>query len=59
MTKLKVGDNVIDKTKQLNKGFPMQISKIENRMAVVEFFEGDEAIHKVFSISIDLLRIVE
>ncbi len=56
MTNFKVGDRVIDKTGNLNNGFPMQISKIDNRIAVVEFFEGNESIHKVVSINLDLLK---
>lgn len=59
MNNLKIGDKVSDITKNVNKGFPMKISKIENDQATVEFFEGAEARHKVVPISIGSLKIVD
>lgn len=49
-------ENVVDKLKILNKGFPMNLTRIEGRIATVEFFEGPEAIHKVVEIQIDRLE---
>lgn len=37
----------------------MNLTKIVGAIATVEFFEGDEAVHKVIEVEVGRLKIVE
>ena len=48
-------DRVVDKSRILNNGLSMNLTKVVNSIATVEYFEGDEGIHKVVEVEIDRL----
>ena len=50
---------VFDKEKILNKGLPMNLTKIQGSIATVEYFEGIEGIHKVTDVEIERLKVIE
>lgn len=47
---------VIDKERILNNGKPMSLTSIEGSVATVEYFEGEDAIHKVEKIDVNRLK---
>ncbi len=55
----KIPSIVTDKEKILNKGFRMTLTKVEGTVATVEYFEGNEATHKVVEVSIERLKLEE
>ena len=55
MNEIKTGDKVVDSTGSINSGLPIQVTKIEGSKVTVEFYEGEEAIHRV--LVVDLARL--
>jgi len=56
---VKLPSIVVDKEKILNKGLPINLTKIQGTIATVEYFEGNEGIHKVIEVEIDRIEIIE
>ena len=56
---VKLPSIVLDKEKILNKGLPVNLTKIQGTIATVEYFEGNEGIHKVVEVEIDRIEIIE
>lgn len=54
----KIPEIAFDKLKIINKGLPVSITKVTNNIATVEFFEGEEGIHKIIEINVDRLSFV-
>lgn len=59
MSNIQIGDKVFDLTGLINGGMPIQVTKIEDEKITVEYFEGDEKIHKQTIVDIKVISKVK
>ncbi len=55
MNNIKTEDKVFDTTGIINKGLPVQVTKIDGDKITVEFFEGDESVHRIIEADLNIL----